>query len=212
MTAYEDNGTDLHQDADALQAMFTQQLMIDARETFREMKSPAVLRIRADMAEPVSYRMLSMRLANMGSARESLRERLMKIIDAQIPLEQQAQRDSLLRDVQRAIDTCRRVLESTDDESIVSKVVENAEMMSHHIGKMSALLTVRFPDFSMQLAKASLQATKTAENAPQIAAEMKAAYDAVRAEIDAAGPRAPMPVSVIAIEAEGEPEEVLTVR
>lgn len=201
----EDEGIALD-DAEALQEMFAVQVAMDAREVRSEMATPTVLRVRAEMEEPVSYRMLAMRVAKMGGAREEIRERALRLLDHLVELDTPGKRENLKRDAQRALEACRRVLESTDMPLYVDMVRESANAVSHFVGQMSTLLAAAHPQLAHDLANISMQATQTAEHAPAIAAEMKAAYERVRREIDAAGPQAPVPVSIVTVREEREAE------
>lgn len=177
-------------DLGALQELLTEQLRDDARSVFREMESsPAVNRVRAEYAEPASYRMLALRSSRMASSRQMIQQRMLAVAEQRLPLEKESQRRALVADVGRALESCIRVLESTDLRETTALVAENAEAMSHNIGTMATLLANRYPPLSMHLAQASLRATEIAGSVDRIAAEMRVAYDQVRAELAQTGER-----------------------
>lgn len=186
-------------DLGALQDLLSEQLREDARGVCREMTAPTVNRVRAEEAEPASYRLLALRTARMSSARQQMQQRMLAVAEHRLPLERESQRIALVAEVGRALESCLRVLESTDLRESTALVAENVEAMSHNIGTMSTLLANRYPPLSNKLAEASLRATEIGANVDQIAAEMKAAYEQVRAELAQTGPRlagvpAPTPI------------------
>lgn len=190
---------DYAQDLGALQDLLSVQLRDDARSVCREMTAPAVNRVRAEDAEPASYRLLALRTARMSSVRQQMQQRMLAVAEHRLPLEKESQRIALAAEVGRALESCLRVLESTDLRESTALVAENVEAMSHNIGTMSTLLANRYPPLSNQLAQASLRATEVGANVDRIAAEMKAAYEQVRAELAQTGPRltgAPAPASL----------------
>lgn len=177
-------------DLGALQELLTEQLRDDARSVFREMDaSPAVNRVRAEYAEPASYRMLALRSSRMASSRQMVQQRMLAVAEQRLPLEKESQRRALVADVGRALESCIRVLESTDLRETTALVAENAEAMSHNIGTMATVLANRYPPLSMQLGQASLRATEIAASVDRIAADMRVAYDQVRAELAQTGER-----------------------
>jgi hypothetical protein len=186
-------------DLGALQDLLSQQLRDDAESVCSEMIAPTLNRVRADSGEPASYRLLALRTARMSSARQQMQQRMLAVAEHRLPLERENQRIALAAEVGRALESCLRVLESTDLRESTALVAENVEAMSHNIGTMSTLLANRFPPLSNQLAQASLRATEIGANVDRIAAEMKAAYEQVRAELAQTGPRlagAPAPAPV----------------
>ncbi|MEX5747596.1 hypothetical protein ACWV27_26085 (plasmid) [Massilia varians] len=176
-------------DLGALQDMLSQQVREDAVGVCMEMNSPAVNRVRAEVAEPASYRLLALRSSRMSSARQLMQQRMLAVAEHTLPLEKESQRRVLVTEVGRALESCLRVLESTDLRETTALVAENVEAMSHNIGTMSTLLANRFPALSEQLAQASLRATEISANVDGIAAEMRAAYEQVRIELAKTGPR-----------------------
>lgn len=177
-------------DLGALQELLTGQLLDDARSVFREMQSsPTVNRVRAEYAEPASYRMLALRSSRMASSRQMVQQRMLAVAEQRLPLEKESQRRALVADVGRALEACIRVLESTDLRETTVLVSENAEAISHNIGTMATVLANRYPPLSMQLAQASLRASEVARGVDHIAAEMRVAYDQVRAELAQTGER-----------------------
>lgn len=176
-------------DLGALQDMLSQQVREDAVGVCMEMNSPAVNRVRAEVAEPASYRLLTLRSSRMSSARQLMQQRMLAVAEHTLPLEKESQRRILVTEVGRALESCLRVLESTDLRETTALVAENVEAMSHNIGTMSTLLANRFPALSEQLAQASLRATEISANVDGIAAEMRAAYEQVRIELAKTGPR-----------------------
>ena len=176
-------------DLGALQDMLSQQGREDAVGVCMEMNSPAVNRVRAEVAEPASYRLLALRSSRMSSARQLMQQRMLAVAEHTLPLEKESQRRVLVTEVGRALESCLRVLESTDLRETTALVAENVEAMSHNIGTMSTLLANRFPALSEQLAQASLRATEISANVDGIAAEMRAAYEQVRIELAKTGPR-----------------------
>lgn len=188
-------------DLSALQEVLSEQLRDDARGVCREMTAPTVNRVRAEESEPASYRLLALRSSRMSSARQLMQQRMLAVAEHTLPLEKESQRLTLAAEVGRALESCLRVLESTDIRESTALVAENVEAMSHTIGTMSTLLANRYPALSNQLAQASLRATEMGANVDRIAAEMKAAYEQVRAELAQTGPRlggvpAPAPAPV----------------
>lgn len=186
-------------DLEALHEVLGAQLRDDARSVCREMTEPAVNRVRAEVAEPGSYRLLALRSSRMSSARQLMQQRMLAVAEMRLPLEKESQRRALAAEVGRALESCLRVLESTDLRESTALVAENVEAMSHNIGTMSTLLASRHPVLSEHLAQASLRATEIGANVDRIAAEMRAAYDQVRAELAQTGPRlhglpAPAPI------------------
>lgn len=184
-------------DLGALQEVLNDQLRDDARSVFREMEmSPAVNRVRAESDDPASYRLLALRSSRMSSSRQQMQQRMLAVAEQRLPLEKESYRRALVAEVGRALESCIRVLESTDVRETTALVAENAEAMSHNIGTMATLLAGRFPPLSNQLAQASLRATEIGANVDRIAAEMRAAYEQVRAELAQSGPRLqPIPVA-----------------
>jgi|GEM_PF-5246882 len=176
-------------DLGALQDMLSQQVREDAVGVCMEMNSPAVNRVRAEVAEPASYRLLALRWSRMSSARQLMQQRMLAVAEHTLPLDKESQRRVLMAEVGRALESCLRVLESTDLRETTALVAENVEAMSHNIGTMSTLLANRFPALSEQLAQASLRATEISANVDGIAAEMRAAYEQVRIELAKTGPR-----------------------
>lgn len=176
-------------DLGALQDMLSQQVREDAVGVCMEMNSPAVNRVRAEVAEPASYRLLALRSSRMSSARQLMQQRMLAVAEHTLPLDKESQRRVLMAEVGRALESCLRVLESTDLRETTALVAENVEAMSHNIGTMSTLLANRFPALSEQLAQASLRATEISANVDGIAAEMRAAYEQVRIELAKTGPR-----------------------
>lgn len=176
-------------DLGALQDMLSQQVREDAVGVCMEMNSPAVNRVRAEVAEPASYRLLALRSARMSSARQLLQRRMLAVAEHTLPLDKESQRRVLAAEVNRALESCLRVLESTDLRETTALVAENVEAMSHNIGTMSTLLANRYPPLSEHLAQASLRATEIAANVDRIAAEMREAYEQVRNELAKYGPR-----------------------
>ena len=176
-------------DITSLRELLDNQLRLDAQEVVRDMQMPVVMRVRADMNEPGSYRLLAMRTARMSSAKSLVQQRMMAVIEHRLPLELEQQRTTLALDVRRALESCLRVLESTDAKPSTEMVAETAEAISHNIGTMSTLLAARFPKFAESLAKASLDASEIAKNVDSIAQEMLHAYEAIRAQIAETGPR-----------------------
>lgn len=176
-------------DLGALQDMLSQQVREDAVGVCMEMNSPAVNRVRAEVAEPASYRLLALRSARMSSARQLLQQRMLAVAEHTLPLDKESQRRVLAAEVNRALESCLRVLESTDLRETTALVAENVEAMSHNIGTMSTLLANRYPPLSEHLAQASLRATEIAANVDRIAAEMREAYEQVRNELAKYGPR-----------------------
>lgn len=176
-------------DLGALQDLLREQLREDARGVCREMTAPTVNRVRAEESEPASYRLLALRTARMSSARQQMQQRMLAVAEHRLPLEMESQRIALAVEVGRALESCLRVLESTDLRESTALVAENVEAMSHNIGTMSTLLANRYPPLSNKLAEASLRATEIGANVDRIAAEMKAAYEQVRAELAQTGPR-----------------------
>ncbi|MDK6076162.1 hypothetical protein [Massilia varians] len=176
-------------DLGALQDMLSQQVREDAIGVCMEMNSPAVNRVRAEVAEPASYRLLALRSSRMSSARQLMQQRMLAVAEHTLPLEKESQRRVLVTEVGRALESCLRVLESTDLRETTALVAENVEAMSHNIGTMSTLLANRFPALSEQLVQASLRATEISANVDGIAAEMRAAYEQVRIELAKTGPR-----------------------
>ena len=186
-------------DLSALQEVLSEQLRDDARSVCREMTAPTLHRVRAEEAEPASYRLLALRTARMSSARQHMQQRMLAVAEHTLPLDKEGQRRALVAEVARALESCLRVLESTDIRESTALVAENVEAMSHNIGTMATLLANRCPPLSNQLAQASLRATEIGANVDRIAADMKAAYEQVRAELAQTGPRlhtlpAPAPV------------------
>lgn len=176
-------------DIGALQDLFDEQLRMDALAVYKDMQSPAVMRIRPDTNEPASFRLLGLRCSRMSSARVQLKEQMVALAEFRLPLDTEPQRNSLRAGVRRALESCVRVLESTDAKETNDLVAENAEAMSHSIGAMSRLLENRIPDLARELAEASLRATQIAQNVDAIAREMRQAYEQIRAEIARTGPR-----------------------
>lgn len=176
-------------DLGALQDLLREQLRDDARSVCREMITPTVNRVRAEEAEPASYRLLALRTARMSSARQQMQQRMLAVAEHRLPLEMESQRIALAAEVGRALESCLRVLESTDLRESTALVADNVEAMSHNIGTMATLLAHRYPALSNKLAEASLRATEIGANVDLIAAEMKAAYEQVRAELAQTGAR-----------------------
>jgi len=177
-------------DLGALQEVLDEQLRDDARSVFREMEmSPAVNRVRAESADPASYRLLALRSSRMSSSRQLMQQRMLAVAEQRLPLEKESQRRALVAEVGRSLESCIRVLESTDIRETTALVAENVEAMSHNIGTMATLLANRYPPLSDQLAQASLRATEIGANVDRIAAEMRTAYDQLRAELAQSGPR-----------------------
>jgi hypothetical protein len=136
----------------------------------------------------------------MSSARQQMQQRMLAVAEHRLPLEKESQRIALAAEVGRALESCLRVLESTDLRESTALVAENIEAMSHNIGTMSTLLANRYPTLSNHLAQASLRATEIGANVDHVAAEMKAAYEQVRAELAQTGPRlvdVPAPAPII---------------
>lgn len=186
MTTETEYGLDLG----ALQELLNEQLREDARSVFREMEmTPALNRVRAESDDPASYRLLALRLSRMGSMRQQMQQRMLAVAEQRLPLEKESQRRALVAEVARALESCIRVLESTDVRETTGLVAENAEAMSHNIGTMATLLANRYQTLSNQLAQASLRATEIGADVDRIAAEMRVAYDQVRAELARSGPR-----------------------
>lgn len=188
--------TDYGLDLGALQEVLNEQLRDDAQSVFREMGlSPAVNRVRAESDDPASYRLLALRSSRMSSSRQQMQQRMLAVAEQRLPLEKESQRRALVAEVARALESCIRVLESTDLRETTALVAENVEAMSHNIGTMATLLAGRYPPLSNQLAQASLRATEIGANVDSIAAEMRTAYEQVRAELAQSGPRLqPVPV------------------
>ncbi|CAN7753616.1 hypothetical protein [Duganella sp. LjRoot269] len=180
---------DKEQDISSLRELLDDQLRLDAQDVVRDMQLPVVMRVRADVNEPGSYRLLAMRTARMSSAKSLVQQRMMGVIEHTLPLELEQQRTALAVDVRRALEACLRVLESTDAKPSTELVAETAEAMSHNIGNMSTLLAARFPKFAESLAKASLDASEIAKNVDTIAKEMLHAYEEIRAQMAQTGPR-----------------------
>lgn len=176
-------------DLGALQDMLSQQVREDAVGVCMEMNSPAVNRVRAEVAEPASYRLLALRSSRMSSARQLLQQRMLAVAEHTLPLDKESQRRALAAEVNRALESCLRVLESTDLRETTALVAENVEAMSHNIGTMSTVLANRYPPLSEHLAQASLRASEIAANVDRIAAEMREAYEQVRNELAKTGPR-----------------------
>jgi hypothetical protein len=176
-------------DLGALQDMLSQQVREDAVGVCMEMNSPAVNRVRAEVAEPASYRLLALRSSRMSSARQLLQQRMLAVAEHTLPLDKESQRRALAAEVNRALESCLRVLESTDLRETTVLVAENVEAMSHNIGTMSTVLANRYPPLSEHLAQASLRASEIAANVDRIAAEMREAYEQVRNELAKTGPR-----------------------
>ncbi|RLM51459.1 hypothetical protein DVK02_16920, partial [Halobellus sp. Atlit-31R] len=130
-------------DLGALQDMLGQQLRDDAVGVCMEMTAPAVNRVRAEVAEPASYRLLALRSSRMSSARQLMQQRMLAVAEHRLPLEKESQRRALMAEVGRSLESCLRVLESTDLRESSALVAENAEAMSHNIGTMSTLLASR---------------------------------------------------------------------
>lgn len=176
-------------DLGALQDMLSQQVREDAVGVCMEMNSPALNRVRAEVAEPASYRLLALRSSRMSSARQLLQQRMLAVAEHTLPLDKESQRRALAAEVNRALESCLRVLESTDLRETTALVAENVEAMSHNIGTMSTVLANRYPPLSEHLAQASLRASEIAANVDRIAAEMREAYEQVRNELAKTGPR-----------------------
>lgn len=173
----------------ALQDLLSQQLRDDAESVCNEMVAPTLNRVRAEAAEPASYRLLALRTSRMSDARQHMQQRMLAVAEHRLPLEKESQRIALVSEVGRALESCLRVLESTDLRESTVLVAENVEAMSHNIGTMSTLLAHRYPPLSNKLAEASLRATEIGANVDRIAAEMKSAYEQVRAELAQTGLR-----------------------
>lgn len=184
-------------DLGALQEVLDEQLRDDALSVFREMEmSPAVNRVRAESNDPASYRLLALRSSRMSSSRQQMQQRMLAVVEQRLPLAKESQRRALVAEVGRALESCIRVLESTDVRETTALVAENVEAMSHNIGTMATLLAGRYPPLSNQLAQASLRATEIGANVDHIADEMRVAYEQVRAELAQSGPPLqPMPVA-----------------
>lgn len=177
----------------ALQELFDAEMRIDAKAVYRDMQqSPAMERMRAETDKPASFRLLALRSSRMSAARDSLRERMLAVAEHRLPLSKESQQVALITDIRRALESCLRVLESTDDQKTTRHVAETVEAMSHNIGTMSTLLDPAYPALANELAKASLRATEIAQNVDAIAQEMRQAYEQVRAELAKTGPRAAM--------------------
>jgi hypothetical protein len=176
-------------DIGSLRELLAEQLRLDAQDVYKDMQSPVVMRVRADVNEPGSYRLLALRVARMSSAKSLLQQRMMALIEHTLPLDTEQQRTSLRLDVHRALEACLRVLESTDTKASTDLVAENAEAMSHNIGTMATLLAARFPKYAESLASASLRASGIAKDVDLIAKEMRQAYEQIRAEMALTGPR-----------------------
>lgn len=183
-------------DLGALHDVLNEQLRDDARSVFREMEmSPAVNRVRAESADPASYRLLALRSSRMSTSRQQIQQRMLAIVEQRLPLERESQRRALVAEVGRALESCIRVLESTDARESTALVADNVEAMSHNIGTMATVLAGRYQPLSNQLAQASLRASEIGANVDAIAAEMRVAYEQVRAELAQSGPRLqPVPV------------------
>jgi len=175
---------------ESLRELLDEQLRLDAQEVYKDMLSPVVMRVRADINEPGSFRLLALRFSRMSSARSLIKDRMMSLIDHALPLDTEAQRTALQLDVRRSLETCLRVLESTDAKASTELVSETAEAMSHNIGTMSTLLAARFPKFAESLAAASLRASTIAKSVDSISVEMRNAHDQIRKEMAQTGPRA----------------------
>lgn len=174
----------------ALQEVLDEQLRDDARSVFKEMElSPAVNRVRAESDDPASYRLLALRSSRMSSMRQQMQQRMLAVAEQRLPLDKESQRRALVTEVARALESCIRVLESTDVRETTALVAENVEAMSHNIGTMATLLANRYPPLANQLAQASLRATEIGAGVDRIAAEMRVAYEQVRAELAQNGPR-----------------------
>jgi len=174
----------------ALQEVLDEQLRDDARSVFKEMElSPAVNRVRAESDDPASYRLLALRSSRMSSMRQQMQQRMLAVAEQRLPLDKESQRRALVTEVARALESCIRVLESTDVRETTALVAENVEAMSHNIGTMATLLANRYPPLAHQLAQASLRATEIGAGVDRIAAEMRVAYEQVRAELAQNGPR-----------------------
>ena len=147
--------TDYGLDLGALQEVLNEQLRDDARSVFREMEmSPAVNRVRAESDDPASYRLLALRLSRMSTMRQQMQQRMLAAGEQRLPLEKESQRRALVAETARALESCIRVLESTDVRETTALVAENAEAMSHNIGTMATLLATRYPPLGHQLAQA----------------------------------------------------------
>ena len=185
MNTTDDYGLDLG----ALQDVLNEQLRDDAQSVYREMTAPALHRVRADFEQPASFRLLALRSARMSSSRQLLQQRMLAVAEHRLPLEMESQRRALVADVGRALESCIRVLESTDLRETTALVAETAEAMSHNIGTMSTLLARQYPALGNMLAEASLRATEIGASVDTIAADMRTAYEQVRAELAQNGPR-----------------------
>lgn len=181
-------------DSKSLRELLNEQLRMDAQEVYKDMLSPVVMRVRADINEPGSFRLLALRFSRMSSARSLIKERMMSVMDGALPLDTEHKRTSLLMDVSRALVTSERVLESSDAKATTELVAETVEAMSHNIGTMSTLLAARFPQLAEELASASLYASNMAKNVDAIALAVRNEHVKLRKEMAQTGPRtAPAP-------------------
>lgn len=175
--------------SDALQMLLNEQLRLDAHSVCQEMNAPSVDRVRAEVSEPGTFRLLALRTARMASATALLRERMIAVCEHKLSFERPRDVATLKREITSSLETCLRVLESTDNSTSINLVTDNANTLVHCIGTMSTVLADRAPELSAWLAETSLRATTIAQNGSAIASEMKKAYEKVRAEIAKTGPR-----------------------
>lgn len=181
---------ELLRDADFVQIISDEMARADVLDVYREMAlSPALTRVRADVDEPASYRVLALRLSVMGAARSLARNRMLAMAENNLPLVEPQQRNRLWMEMTRAVDSCERVLESTDSRDILVLVSENADAISHCIGTMSSVLAPRFKDLAGELGLLSVRASGIAANVAGLASRYKKAYAQVIAELAKTGPR-----------------------
>jgi hypothetical protein len=181
----------MSENAIALVEMFRASLLDDAAQVVKAMTVPAVLRLRADEEKDSGAQpLLAMRLARLGMAREKMKSYAATLIEGEPPLDSAVQKDRLRGDMRRALESCIRVLECTDEPGIKQHVVEAALAMSNSMGVIATILSARpDADLASYARDRVIDASNIGGNVDKIASDLKAVYARIRVTLAQSGPR-----------------------
>jgi hypothetical protein len=163
----------------AIKALFVSAFRSDAQALFEKMRTPTYLRLRAETeGKDVLHPLLAMRLDNLDPHVNKLKQmRIDIIIEGDLQIETVEMAKQVARDVERAIESCLRVLECSDSPEVKAKVADAAKSMSMSLDGIARTFEVRKHVLAEEMAKEALTAFNLSNDVDLIAAQLRVAYE-----------------------------------
>lgn len=158
-----------------LERMISENTLNDAKSVYRDMQLPTVMRLRSAATSGKDHPLLGMRLSLLDSHRSRLKELAEELTEDRLELSTERDCSLFERKVKLATDACMRVLECTDEPTILARVAEAATALAGTTKYLSSVLFTRGHFLATMVKEEHVNLQNIAANATSISETLQVA-------------------------------------